>query len=1193
MTWCPDCKLGEDAQKRNEKPVWGEGNYTNGVMFVAEAPGCFLGGTPLTSLDGSSLVENDSKYTLDHSNKVLKNLSFNVENMKVFNFRCVKYPYYVATYNHEILIRKRKSYLRTKLPSSLEPFTWTSLEEVYNEKLTNPGIKHYLCVPKIQHTGGLQEINIAGFKKYKNRVNDNKLVQKVLLTKDLAFLLGCYMGDGGSDFKDGSVQIHISKGYKEKYLMRIIGSLSLFGLNPKVVKGVGSDKNITISVYSRTLVNIFKKLFGENCYTKRIPKIIFKSSKEIISEFLFGWYTTDGSHKVKSFRGSQNISSVSKLAVWDGVSLGLKCGVLLGVAISKSRKLSEQDIYYLNFDSSSIQKLGWGIPFKSNPSPNYGEDENYFYLLLTKINESLYTGVVYDKTTTKHYYHVPFVVHNSTEVAYGRPLIGISGKLFNRTLELHNINRSNCWVDNICHCRPSKPAGGNRTPKKEEIETCKHFIIEKIKALKPKLIVCLGGVAMKAITGMSGVEDRRGYFRETELGLVLSTYHPSAVLQDKKFRLLKTFINDIGLVAKFINNGYIPKDIKIHICKTESDLTTIKNKIFNEDVVAVDIETGGVDINKDTLTGISVAFSEFEGYWIDTRFYPQIVFNQFLKTILSSKIRKITSGNFDYKYLTNKGYEFKNWSYDTVAAHHLVEETTRHGLKSIAPWYVEGIWDWESGMRGVIENDETLSIDEKTKCLTGDYSLIPPEILGHYSVIDAVTTFCLYKEFSKKIQELGLEDFMNNHVMRFNKALTRLEQNSIIINREKLETARKELLLKRFDLEKFLLKTANINFESPKQVSNLLYQVMGLRPVKMTPLNVPSVCETVLQKHKRDGIEIAGRLLELKEINTQLKMFLGKPKKEKINKVIDIVENTENISNEPDTDNHKNDTQGGLLQYVNEKDELYPHYLLTGTVTGRLASLEPNLQNIPPFIRGVFMVPAGYKFVAADYKQAELFMLAYLSGDKKLNEILESGGDVHRKMAALVLKKREEDISNEERRVFKTVVFGMIYGRGATSTAEALGIPKEEAFKIMDMFFKELRGVKEWMEEVKQVVFKYGEIQSIYGRYRRFPELNYLDILENRAKGSIERMAVNYLVQSPVNETLMRSHYLLDEALKPPNRVIMTLHDELFFQIKEETLIEECNTIKRIMSLPLPVFNKSIAVNIEVGTNWGDLKPFN
>lgn len=495
------------------------------VYFLAEAPGCFLAGTPLFTQKNTSFIEEIQirKSTLD-GGLVLRDLEFLVEDYPAIKFRPKKYPEYTCTSNHQLLVASKEKYLRSGVTVGLG-----APEFITADKLVGSKGRQYLCVPKIKNVSLGTHMDVYPFKRNRCGYNDVHISDRIDVDADVAFILGMFMGDGTAS-KDG-VSWCLSVGFKEQFLERLKATISRFTKTNVVRK---HDKRITLTACSRTLAELFRHHFYDKNGEKIVPKAILNSSPIIISNFLFGWFVTDGKKGNIGNPKGVLITTTSNVAAWQGVFLGLKCGVLLGVRPEKPNRKAPahyKTCYNLTFDNTAIEKLNWPLEIHQGVrSPNFGEDDKYFYLPISYAKATTYTGKVYDKTTTTHQYQIPFTVHNSheDEVSH-RPLTGPSGKLLRECIP-SELN-GKCSFDNCVRDRPE----GNRTPTWVEIECCRGYVTASIEKAKPKLIVGLGAVTLQWVLKTVDLQGLRGRFFAVKVGThscyFLPTYHPSFVLR--------------------------------------------------------------------------------------------------------------------------------------------------------------------------------------------------------------------------------------------------------------------------------------------------------------------------------------------------------------------------------------------------------------------------------------------------------------------------------------------------------------------------------------------------------------------------------------------------------------------------------------------------------------------------------------
>jgi len=276
---------------------------------------------------------------------------------------------------------------------------------------------------------------------------------------------------------------------------------------------------------------------------------------------------------------------------------------------------------------------------------------------------------------------------------------------------------------------------------------------------------------------------------------------------------------------------------------------------------------------------------------------------------------------------------------------------------------------------------------------------------------------------------------------------------------------------------------------------------------------------------------------------------------------------------------------------------LHTHFLQTGTSTGRLSSEKPNLQSIPQesvwakFLRETFEAEKGWHLVSFDYSQLELRLLAELSEDDKLKEVFKQNQDIHQVTASEVLHLPPEQITDSLRRLGKTLNFGIIYGIGAKSFAQAAGLNEAEAKKFIEEYFRHFPKIKIWQEKIKAEVRTFGYIKNLNGRRRWF-----WDIISTlpRIQSEMERAAINMPIQSLGADILKMSMIKIFKDVQEKKwenkvKMVLSLHDELLFEIKDDMLEIAKLHIKKTME---EIFPLSIPLQIETeqGKNWGEME---
>lgn len=284
-----------------------------------------------------------------------------------------------------------------------------------------------------------------------------------------------------------------------------------------------------------------------------------------------------------------------------------------------------------------------------------------------------------------------------------------------------------------------------------------------------------------------------------------------------------------------------------------------------------------------------------------------------------------------------------------------------------------------------------------------------------------------------------------------------------------------------------------------------------------------------------------------------------------------------------------------LPQLVNPKTgRLHTTFHQTGTVTGRLSSSNPNLQNIPAIselgreIRKAFVAERGFSLISFDYSQIELRVAAHLAGDPKMIEAFGKGVDIHRLTAAEVYDIPLEKVTPELRRAAKTLNFGVLYGMGPQAFSEATGFSKEDAKKFIQEYFHDFSGLADYIARTKKLAEERGYVETLYGRRRYIPEINSANW---QLKREAERMAVNMPIQGTAADLVKMTmievdHWIKKEKEEKNLRMLLQVHDELLFEMREERIKEAVPKIKGLMenviSLKVP-----LVVEVKAGRNWG------
>lgn len=280
---------------------------------------------------------------------------------------------------------------------------------------------------------------------------------------------------------------------------------------------------------------------------------------------------------------------------------------------------------------------------------------------------------------------------------------------------------------------------------------------------------------------------------------------------------------------------------------------------------------------------------------------------------------------------------------------------------------------------------------------------------------------------------------------------------------------------------------------------------------------------------------------------------------------------------------------------VGEDKRLHTHFHDDVARSGRLSSTDPNLQNIPTRgelgqeIRRAFIAPKGSVLLKADYNQIELRVMAHISQDPNLLEVFKKGQDIHARTAAWIFHKDPKKVTPDERRVAKTVNFGVLYGMSPYGLSQALGIDTKQAAQFIDRYYKRFAKVREWQEKTKERAYKEGHLTTLGGFKRYFLELQSSAYLQ-RAAG--ERMAINLPIQGSAADIIKKAMTEISRELRKrglKTKMILQVHDELVFEVPEKELPEVSQFVDRVMENCFPL-SVPILVDLKVGPNWADMK---
>ncbi|MFA7087855.1 MAG: DNA polymerase I [Patescibacteria group bacterium] len=600
--------------------------------------------------------------------------------------------------------------------------------------------------------------------------------------------------------------------------------------------------------------------------------------------------------------------------------------------------------------------------------------------------------------------------------------------------------------------------------------------------------------------------------------------------------------------AKFIRNA---EKFKYQLVDNDQKFSAFLKKLKLQKTFAIDTETSELDPLKAKLIGISFSWKEGEAYFILSTKERLAL----LKPILENeKIKKCGHNlKFDWRVLKAQGIETSGIEFDTMIASYLLNPGNRqHDLDSLA--------FTELGYEKISKRDLA---DSQPTQLTLNFTSIDPEKLSLYSCEDADFTNRLTKKLKKKIKEEELDKVANKIELPLIPVLGGMENAGIKIEKKSLEKLNAMVGKKLLDLEKAIYKNAGskFNINSPKQLAEILFINLEIPSdnIKKTKTGF-STAEDELNKIKNLH-PLIGIIQDYRELNKLQTTYLN-----------------------------------GLPKEINPiTGRIHSNFNQTITATGRLSSANPNLQNIPARteegrkIREAFIAEKGFRLVGFDYSQIELRLAAHMSGDKKMITAFNSGKDIHSATAAEINGIPLAEVTKTMRQEAKAVNFGIIYGQGPHGLSQNAGISYAQASDFIKKYFIAYPGIKKMMNNSITEAKKHGYTSTLFGRKRPLPEI---DSSMPMVRKSAERMAINTPIQGTAADLIKMAMIKISEKIKNQEneiRLLLQVHDELIFEIKEDKIKNYAPLIKEIMENILKL-RVPILVDENIGDNWGELK---
>ncbi|MCF6336440.1 MAG: DNA polymerase I [Gammaproteobacteria bacterium] len=604
-------------------------------------------------------------------------------------------------------------------------------------------------------------------------------------------------------------------------------------------------------------------------------------------------------------------------------------------------------------------------------------------------------------------------------------------------------------------------------------------------------------------------------------------------------------------------------DVSYDIVLDESAFEAWLKKLQQAELFAFDTETTSLDYMQAKIVGVSFAVKAGEAAYVPVAHQITLedadASTQLDRDFVLEKLRPLLEDadkakvgqnlKYDMSVLANHGITLRGVAFDTMLESYVLDSTaTRHDMDSLALKYLN---------RNTIHFEDVAG--KGAKQITFDQVLI--SVAGPYAAEDADVTLQLHQTLWPQLEkEPRLAELFRDIELPLLTVLSHIERNGVLIDANMLAKQSEELAQRMLEIqnESYEVAGEEFNLASPKQVQKILFEKQGLPVRKKTPKGAPSTAEEVLAELAHD-FPLPKLILEYRGMSKLKSTYTDK-----------------------------------LPQRIDPGTKrVHTSYHQAVASTGRLSSSEPNLQNIPVRsaegrrIRQAFIAPAGFSVLAADYSQIELRIMAHLSGDEGLLKAFAAGEDIHRATAAEVFAVPLNEVDNDQRRSAKAINFGLIYGMSAFGLARQLGITRGDAQKYVDLYFERYPGVKKFMDDTREQAHEQGYVETVFGRRLYLPDINHRN---GQRRQYAERTAINAPMQGTAADIIKRAMIVMDrwiESAELDIKLIMQVHDELVFEIRDEHIEAAKIEINRLM-IGVSELKVPLVVDIGTGSNWDE-----
>lgn len=753
----------------------------------------------------------------------------------------------------------------------------------------------------------------------------------------------------------------------------------------------------------------------------------------------------------------------------------------------------------------------------------------------------------------------------------GRPFVGPAGNVLDQLLVDNAIRRGECWVDNVMEVRPP----GNdfshfyedrqRNIPKPELLNGWQRLRDTITKINPDVIVCLGAEPLRALTENRGIDKYRGFPLRFGNSNVIATYHPAYVL--RKWDGYPTAKLDIGKAAEILSVHGKNSPVPAHHLNFQPSfgqcMTYLDDVLKNSTVpLAFDIEFANqmidcIGFSQSETEAITIPFAQDGGdgsYWSEGQ--EQLLWRK-IQEVLESNVPKIGQ-NIAYEMFqlwTAREIQVKNIYLDTMIAFNLMYPGQAKSLDYLSTVYTYLPWWGEA-----------------------------PKELGparwKYNSMDCLVTKCIAGPIMSDMERTGHKDFYYKLPHKLLVPLNKMSVRGIRVDRDWRNATRARYRRRTSNLRRWINKVLPVeditfaqesiksikkdergvyNPGSDTQLRNLLYTVWKLKPITEKGTKQPKVDEAALRKL---ALQDKGKHSRFFALQLQFN-------------ALDILYN------------------GPLSAEIGSDGRIRCSYNIAGTVTGRLSSSAApdgtgtNLQNQPPFMRRMFLADEGSTMIQCDLKQAENRVVAYLANEPRMIQAFEEGVDIHRRIAAMIFRKPESEVTKQERQLGKKIGHASNYGMGVDRFREVcweemrIALSRDEAKKLQNQYLDSFPRIRMWQLEVQEQLNRNRTLTTPHGRKRYFFERWGPDLFKE---------AYAFVPQSTIVDTLnLGLINLSDRGVD----LLLQVHDSVNLNSAlPEICYTEIAVLKEALEIPVRINNHLVVIPIEIaaGPNWGQLK---